>query len=152
MTKNTKKEEALNQKIAELDEDLKRAQADLFNVRRRAEEDKLRISTNAKQAVILELVPVLDNLNRALINAPEDVAETPYFKGVISVAKQIQVVLSDLGVMKIETVGNIFDPNTMEAISVEGEGDSEVVTEELQAGYTVNNSVIRVAMVKVKRQ
>ena len=40
----------------------------------------------------------------------------------------------------------------MEAISVEGEGDSEVVTEELQAGYTVNNSVIRVAMVKVKRQ
>ena len=81
MTKNTKKEEALNQKIAVLDEDLKRAQADLFNVRRRAEEDKLRISTNAKQAVILELVPVLDNLNRALINAPEDVAETPYFKG-----------------------------------------------------------------------
>jgi molecular chaperone GrpE len=107
----------------------------------------------AKQVVITELLPVLDNISRALTHLPEDLADNDWAKGVAQVGKQAEDTLRNLGVERIETVGQPFDPNLHEAISMEdGEGETEIVTEELQSGYRIGDRVIRHAMVKVARQ
>ncbi len=67
--------------------------------------------------------------------------------------KQFEKVLAGLGVEKIKTVGEVFNPHLHEAVSMdEGEGDQEIVSEELQPGYTLGDDVIRHAMVRVKQQ
>ena len=103
--------------------------------------------------IVQQLLPAIDNLERALKHAPKDLADHDYVKGVQGVAKQFDKALSELGIEKIETVGEEFDPRYHEAISLEdGGGKVEVVCEELQPGYKLGDEVIRHAMVRVKRE
>ena len=139
-------------RIAELEEDLKRTHADMFNIRRRADEDRVKIGTYAKTEVILQILPVIDNLDRAITNTPEDLKKSEYVKGLYAVQKQLQTTLSSLGIAKIKTVGEVFNPHTMEAVSVAGNGNQEVVSEEVQAGYIFGNQVIRHATVKIEKK
>jgi len=148
----SKKDDKLTARIAELEEDIRRSQADVFNIRRRADEDKLKIGNFAKQEVITQLLPVIDNLDRAISSTPQDLLNTDYVKGLLAVQKQLQTKLSELGVTRIETVGKEFDPQTMEAVAVEGGGSKEIVSEELQAGYNLAGQNIRHAIVKVIKQ
>jgi molecular chaperone GrpE len=98
-------------------------------------------------------LPALDNLERAVKHTPKDLNDHDYVKGVQGVAKQFNKALEQLGVERIKTVGEKFDPKYHEAVSVEeSEGDTEVVAEELQSGYTLGDEVIRHAMVKVKME
>ncbi|HSX48495.1 MAG TPA: nucleotide exchange factor GrpE, partial [Candidatus Nanoarchaeia archaeon] len=83
---------------------------------------------------------------------PADLADNAWAKGVEQVAKQSQDILKSLGVEKIESVGQPFDHNLHEAVAVDGDGDDEVVAEELQPGYQMGDKVIRHAMVKVSRK
>lgn len=139
-------------KIQELTEDLQRIQADFVNFKRRAEEDKLRATASGKFYVINLILPFVDNIQRALGNIPDDLNDHDYIKGVKSVAKQLDDMFEKLGIEKIVTVGKEFDPELMEAISMEDEGgDKEIVSEELQAGYVMEGLVIRHAMVRVKK-
>lgn len=81
---------------------------------------------------------------------PKELADNDYIKGVQGVVKQFEDTMVKIGVERIKTVGEHFNPELHEAISMEeGEGDTEVVTEELQAGYKVGDEIIRHAMVKV---
>jgi len=140
-------------KTAELTADLQRIQADFVNFKRRAEEDQLRAATSGKQVVVQQLLPVIDNVERALNNVPKDLAENEYVKGIQVVAKQLSSALENIGVTKLKVVGEVFDPELMDAVSMEdGEGDKEVVIEELQPGYVMGAEVIRHAMVKVGRR
>lgn len=148
----TKKSDEVKAKITELEEDLKRAQADIFNIRRRADEDRVKIGTFAKTEVILQILPVIDNLDRAITNTPEDLKKSEYVKGLYAVQKQLQTTLSSLGIAKIKTVGDVFNPHTMEAVSVVGNGNQEVVSEEVQAGYIFGDQVIRHATVKIEKK
>ena len=141
----------LTERILEIEEDLKRAQADAVNIRRRSEQDKITIGTFAKRDVVTKLLPVIDNLDRAIKSTPEDLLKSEYVKGLVSVQKHLISTLSDMGVTKIKTLGEPYNPETMEAVVVEGESDKEVVTEELQAGYDLAEQNIRHAMVKIKR-
>ena len=106
----------------------------------------------AKQDVILQLLPLIDNIDRALAHVPEDLKTNPWAQGVAGVAKQADDTFSNIGVSKIQTVDQPFDHNTMEAIAAEGDGEQEVVSEEMQAGYKLGEKVIRPAMVKVIRK
>lgn len=143
----------LEEKIKELTEALQRERADSINLRRRVEEDRSKLGDIYKAAVVRDLLPALDNLERALKHAPKDLKDHDYVKGVQGVAKQFDKVLDELGVKKIKTVGEEFDPKYHEAVSVEeGDGEIEVVCEELQAGYTLGDEVIRHAFVKVKME
>ncbi len=143
--------EELMQQVSELTDALLRERADSVNVRRRAEEDKARLGTFYKSLVIKELLPVIDNFERALKNTPSDLADSEYLKGVAGTVKQFETILNKLGVERIKTVGEVFDPNLHEAVSMEeGSGSVETVTEELQAGYVLNEEVLRHAMVRVK--
>ena len=138
-------------RIAELEEDLKRTHADMFNIRRRADEDRVKIGTFTKTEVVKELLPVIDNLDRAIAATPADLKKTDYVKGLQSVQKQLQSTLVNLGVERIKTVGEAFNPHTMEAVAAEGDGKTEIVSEELQAGYTLAGQSIRPATVKIKK-
>ena len=144
-----KKDDKLAARVTELEEDLKRAQADVFNIRRRAEEDKLQIGNFAKKEVVAALLPVIDNLDRAIASTPQELIGSDYVKGLLAVQKQLNATLAELGITKVETVGKEFDPQTMEAVAVEGEGPKEIVSEELQAGYNLAGQNIRHAIVKV---
>ncbi len=148
----TKKKTAaeLEQQIADLTDALQRERADAMNVRRRAEEDMARLGSVHKAKVVRELLPVIDNFERALKHVPKELEGNDYIKGVRGVVKQFEDTLARLGVERIKTVGEVFNPNFHEAVSHE-EGDGpEVVSEELQAGYTLDDEVIRPAMVRVK--
>lgn len=143
----------LEQKIAELTEALQRERADAMNVRRRAEEDKLKLAGFYKVMIMRDLLPALDNLERALKHVPKDLEDHDYIKGIQGVVKQFEQSFKDLGIEKIKTVGEVFDPKLHEAIHMEeGEGSVEVICEELQPGYKMGDEVIRHAIVKVKME
>jgi molecular chaperone GrpE len=143
----------LEAQLHELTAALQRERADATNIRRRHEEEIANLRDHIKANVIYELLPVIDNFERALKHVPKELEDNDYIKGVATVVKQFEKTLSDLGVQRIKTVGEPFDPKYHEAVSVEeGEGGEEIVSEELQAGYRLGNDVIRHAMVKVAQR
>lgn len=143
----------LEGRVQELTDALQRERADTVNIRRRHDEQMSSLRTAVKANVVRELLPAIDNLERALKHAPKDIENHDYVKGVQGVVKQFERTLKDLGVEKVKTVGEEFDPKYHEAVSLEvGDGSREVVSEELQAGYVLSDEVIRHAMVKVKTE
>jgi molecular chaperone GrpE len=144
---------ALQQQVAELTEALQRERADATNIRRRHDEQIAGLKDMVKANVVRDLLPVIDNFERALKHVPADLAENDYIKGVQGVVKQFEKTLADLGVERIATVDQPFDPRYHEAVSMEeGDGTEEIVSEELQAGYKLGDEVIRHAMVRVRTQ
>ncbi len=152
MSKKKADLQLLQQQIAELTEALQRERADAMNVRRRYDEQIAGLRSTLKVSVVEELLPVIDNFERALKHVPSELEDNDYIKGVQGVVKQFESTLLGMGVQKIKTVGEVFNPHLHEAVSMEeGEGDQELITEELQSGYVLGDQVIRHAMVRVKR-
>jgi molecular chaperone GrpE len=143
----------LEQKIGELTEALQRERADAENLRRRTEADKARLGDFYKVLILREFLPALDNLERAIKHAPKDLAGHDYVKGVQSVVKQFEQSLAQLGIERIKTVGEKFDPRLHEAVHMDEAGQGvEVISEEVQPGYHLGEEVIRHAQVKVKME
>lgn len=142
---------ALVQQVQDLTEALQRERADATNLRRRHDEQVANLGVVVKAGVVRDLLPIVDNFERALKHVPADLAGNDYIKGVEGIVKQFEKTLSDIGVQRIKTVGEPFDPHFHEAVSMEeGDGDQEIVSEELQSGYILGDEVIRHAMVRVK--
>lgn len=140
----------LEKQIAQLTDALQRERADAANLRRRHDEQISGLRTSVKAHVIKDLLPVIDNFERALKHVPNELEGNDYVNGIQGVVKQFEKTLTDIGVERIKTVGESFDPHLHEAVSAE-EGDGpETVSEELQAGYKLGDDVIRHAMVRVK--
>ena len=147
----------LQKQVSELTGALQRERADAENLRKRHENELRWGAQFHKIQIIRELVPALDNLERALAHVPKDLKGHDYVKGIQSVAKQFEDCFKKLGVERIKTVGEVFDPKLHEAISVEDAGGSspageEIVCEELQPGYKLGDEIIRHALVKVKME
>lgn len=140
-------------KVQELTNALQRERADALNLRRRHDEQISALRDMVKSSVVRELLPAIDNLERSLKHVPKDLAKHDYVKGVVATAKQFDDALQKIGVERIKTVGEVFDPLLHEAISMEeGSGGVEVVCEELQPGYKVGDDIIRHAMVRVRME
>lgn len=140
-------------KILELTEALQRERADSDNIRRRHEEQIGGLKSLVKANVVRELLPVIDNFERALKHVPKELEGNDYVKGVQGVVKQFEKTLEQMGVERIKTVGQVFNPVLHEAVAMEeSDGTIEVVSEELQAGFKVGEDIIRHAMVKVKME
>jgi molecular chaperone GrpE len=159
MSKTDKPEPAIidaetwQQQIDELTAALQRERADVINIRRRHDEQLASLRTTAKASVVRDLLPVIDNFERALKHVPAELVDNEYVKGIQGIVKQFEKTLEQLGVQRIKTVGEPFDPHLHEAVSMEdGEGDKEVVSEELQPGYVLNGEVLRHAMVRVRTE
>ena len=143
--------EELAEENAQLNDSILRERADAMNVRKRAEDERLKMAGYYKASVIKELLPVIDNFERAMKAVPKDLEGNDYVKGIESTVKQFAQTLTKIGVERIKTVGEPFDPELHEAVTMEeGDGAEEIVSEELQSGYTLGDEVVRHAMVRVK--
>lgn len=151
----SKKQEELEQQLAEITADLQRTRADFENYRKRVEQEKTAARENGHAAAILKLLPTIDNIERAIAHAPEDIKDNSWVQSVINLTKQLNKSLDNLNLKRIEaSPGTEFNAELHEAIQFdeEAEGEKEVIAEELQAGYLLNNTPIRHSMVKVTRQ
>lgn len=154
MTKN-KQQEELEQQLGELTQDLQRTRADFENYRKRVEQEKTAARDAGQASAILKLLPVIDNIERAIVHQPEELKENKWAQGVANLVKNLEKSLENLGVVRIDAKkGSLFNPELHEAIQFDetAEGENEVIAEELQAGYLLSGLPIRHAMVKVTRQ
>lgn len=146
-----KPKKSASAQVQELTQALQRERADAVNIRRRHEAEIAGLRTRVKANVIHDLLPAIDNFDRALKHVPADLKDNDYIKGVQGVVKQFEQTLAAMGVERIKTIGQHFDPHLHEAVGMEeGDGKHQIVSEELQAGYQLGDEVIRHAMVKVK--
>jgi len=139
-------------KSLELLADLQRLQAEFINYKRRSEEDHLKAIQTGKEEAILALLPVLDNIERAIAHEPEDIKDHTWVQGVSSIASQLEHQMEAIGLRKIGEIGEVFNPAIHEAVVFEdGDGENEFIDAVIQNGYQFGNTIIRPAMVKVKR-
>ena len=133
-------------KYQELDNKYKRALADYQNLLKRTNEEKQEFAKYANEQLILELLPVYDNLKVSLAHIDEAAQNNGWAEGIKYVVKQFKDALTNLGVAEIKTKGEKFDPLAMEA--VEGKGGK--VKQELKSGYKLNGKIIIPAKVILK--
>jgi len=149
--KKSKKDSELEALKAELDtknDQLLRTAAEFDNFKKRTEREKASIAEFAKAGLIKQLLPILDNIDRAS-SADHDSAD--YIKGIEMIVKQFESIVSNLGIEEVAKAGDQFDPNFHEAVMhIDDESLGEnVITDVLQKGYKIGDTVIRAAMVKV---
>lgn len=149
--KADKKQDALNEKIAELEDKVKRQMAEFDNFRKRTDKEKNAMFETGAKSVIEKILPVVDNFERGLASIPEEEKETPFAEGMEMIYKQLIGELEKMEVKPIPAVGEEFDPNLHNAVmQVESdEYESGVVAQELQKGYTYHDMVVRHSMVGV---
>lgn len=137
--------------LAEVREQVLRIRSDFENFKRRAEGEQLRVASTARIDVVLELLPVVDNFDRAFKDTPEEVQQSAWYGGIAAIKAQFEKILSDLGIERLRTVGQPFDPEVHEAIAHEPseDYDKDVVSEEFEAGYKFGDMIVRHARVKV---
>lgn len=151
----SKKQEELEQHVGELTQDLQRVRADFENYRKRVEQEKEMARASGKVGTIMKLLPVVDNIERAIGHAPEELKANAWANGVTKLVRNLEKSLADMGVTRIDAKpGDRFDPELHEAIQFdeEAEGEHEVIAEELQAGYKLGDDVLRHSMVKVTKK
>jgi molecular chaperone GrpE len=138
---------------AENDEQLRawqRTQADFVNYRRRVEQERAEFVQAAEAALIRDLLPVVDDLERALANLPPELRGLTWVDGVELIERKLQGLLAMHGLQPIEALGKEFDPREHEAVMRDGEpGDVTLVTGEMQKGYRLNDKVLRPTLVRV---
>ncbi|MCX6720950.1 MAG: nucleotide exchange factor GrpE [Candidatus Staskawiczbacteria bacterium] len=117
----------------------KRERADFLNYKKSEMERIGDLAKYANEELILKILPILDNLSLAANHIKDE--------GLTLIKKQLEDFLQKEGIEPIETMGKKFDPNTMEAV----EGDGDIVSEEVQRGYTMHDKLIRVARVKISK-
>jgi molecular chaperone GrpE len=130
-------------------------QADFENYRKRVEREKAEFRAVANEGLILDLLDVYENLERAFEASKKgDAQASQISKGLEMVHGQMKVVLSKYGLKPIEAIGKKFDPRVMEAMMQEASADAEedTVLDEFQRGYTLSSKVIRCSKVKVSKR
>ncbi len=142
-------------KAAEFADKILRLQADFENTRKRMEREKQDFVKFANEGIILELLNVLDDLERT-VSLAEAQKQDPdaFLKGVEMILAHLYEMLKEYGVKSIEAEGKIFDPHSHEALMQIANKDlpEHTIVEELQKGYKLNDRVIRTAKVKVSKK
>lgn len=138
-------------KIAQLEAQTKRIAADFDNYRKHAEAEKREMYKLAQASTLLELTPVLDNFRRATDHLPSELEGNNWVTGVLYVEKQLEQIFEQLGVTKIKTVGELFNPQLHEAVETEHSDTipADHITQEIESGYMLGNKVLKPAKVKV---
>jgi molecular chaperone GrpE len=134
-----------------LREQMARLQADFTNFKKRMEKDRLRMVQDAHGDLAVQLLPVIDNFDRAAEHVPEAIKQDQWYAGIEGIRKQFADILAELGIERIEAVGRPFDPELHEALGHEPseEHDKDVVSKEFEAGYKMGEKIVRPAKVQV---
>lgn len=143
--------EELREQADEHYQRLLRTQADFDNFRRRARQEKEEFAKYASAKLLEQLLPVVDNFERALAASKDNNDFEALAKGIEMISRQLEQMLEQEGLTKMETVGKPFNPELHQAImQVDSEQHEEgIVVEEVQKGYLLKDKVLRPAMVKV---
>jgi len=145
--------QALAKERDQLKDQLLRSLADLKNVRRRHEEDRRAMSLYATEDLVRDLLPVMDNFERTLAALESGASPEAIAEGVQMVERQLRAALGQRHLVRIESVGKMFDPALHEALAHE-EGSEHApgtITAEIEAGYRMGERVIRPARVRVAK-
>jgi molecular chaperone GrpE len=144
---------ALERERDALQDRLLRLSAEFDNYRKRIDRERQETSGRAAASVLEEILPILDNLERALAAEPGGDGSESYRKGVDLIHRQLLDLLARRGVVPIDAIGTDFDPHLHQAVAHEnspGHRDGEVI-EELRRGYLIGDRLLRPAMVKVAK-
>ena len=146
--KKKEKKDKKDEQIEELTDRLKRQMAEFDNFRKRTEKEKSSMYIIGARDIVEKMLPIVDNFERGLAQAPED---DSFAEGMKMIYRQMMTAFDEMGVKPIEAVGKEFDPNLHNAVMhVEDESVGEnIVVEEFQKGYTYKDFVVRHSMVKV---
>jgi len=125
-----------------------RTQADFINYKRRNEQEKEEIGKFANAMLLLNLLPILDDLERAFTSIPPHLAKLSWVDGIRLIERKLWASLEAQGLSQIKALGEPFDPKLHEA-AMHANGKEGIVIEELQKGYKLHDRVIRPAMVVV---
>ncbi len=130
---------------------LKQERADFRNYKVRVARDRELETGKARAELVARLTPLLDELDRALANVPEEIASHPWVRGVVLARREIGAALRDIGVTPFGAPGDVFDPQVHEALFYDArpEAKEPQVTEVIQPGYTVDGRLVRPARVAV---
>ncbi len=148
-SKNQAEIEKLKAELESKNDLLLRTAAEFDNFKKRTDRERASIAEFAKSNVIKELLPILDNIDRAAVL--EDKTSAEYIKGIELIVKQFETLGEKLGIVEVAKVGDKFDPNCHEAVMhIEDETlEENVIAEVLQKGFKIGDTIIRPAMVKV---
>ena len=130
---------------ADFEDRWKRAAAEFQNYRRRTESERSELLRGANGSLLKEILPVLDDLERALANVPPEQAESKWVEGAQLVERKFRAIMERQGLVPIDALGQPFDPAFHEAIG----GSGTHVAQEFQRGYTLHGRTLRPAMVIV---
>lgn len=141
--------------------DLKRAQADFENYKKRQQESQKELGGYLIEKLVLDVIPVLDNFRAATMHVPDEQKESPWVVGIQYIEKQLEDVIKANGVEVIEVKeGDAFDPTIHEAVSFESteenkenesiEGEAQKIVKVLQKGFRLGGKVVRPVKVVVK--
>lgn len=127
-----------------------RAVADYKNFKRRAELERAELIRSASVGLVVKLLPIIDDFDRAAASVPPEIEPHAWWAGTKLIAQKLRTILESEGVTPIEALGQDFDPTLHDAVMYEeAEGQDGKVIAEFQKGYRVHDRVLRPAMVKV---
>ncbi len=149
--KEQEETESLKKKAEEATEKFVRLQAEFQNYKKRTEKEKANLYKFANEKLMVDLLPLMDNMERAIISSEGSTEKV--VDGIKMIKKSLDDFFEKNGVKYIESVGKPFDPEFHHAVMTEesDEVESEHIIEELQKGYMLNEKVIRYSMVKVSK-
>ncbi|MDR2524032.1 MAG: nucleotide exchange factor GrpE [Candidatus Nomurabacteria bacterium] len=140
---------------AELTTDLQRVRADFENFRKNVDARLAAARQTGYADAVLSLLPVVDNIERAVSHLPAELADNEWARGVANLGKQLETTLGELGIQRINAQpGTPFNPTFHDAVQFDDStsGETETIESELQPGYLLNDQPIRHAMVRVTRK
>lgn len=139
------------QKAEEYLDLLRRTQADFVNYRRRMNQEQAEVRLNAQIGLLNQLLPILDDFERAVAATPADLAKNPWVQGLLLIARRLTALLDQLGVQQMGAPGEQFDPRLHEAITMESSADAPegTIVRVVRAGYALGDRIIRPAQVIV---
>lgn len=154
IVEETQQDTELEKALAQVEEykvALQRERADFVNYKKRVEREKSELSGNVTAKTLLNVLPIIDDFDRAMQATPEDVKNNGWATGFSLIHKKFQDLLQNLGVEQINPLGQPFDPNFHDAIGSDDsdEYESGAVIEVLQKGYAMEGKCIRPAIVRV---
>lgn len=151
--KETDELSIIKNQLEESEEKYKRLLAEFDNFRKRTEKEKQMMADFGASLILTQVLGIVDNLERAVNNIPEDLKDNAYVDGIKKIYDQLMKTLEDLKVTPIKAKGEKFDQNLHNAVMMDEESDCEegTITEELQKGFMYKDQVLRHSMVKVKK-
>ena len=147
-----KSAESYEQELGELTATLQRVQADFENFKKRVAAEREELMNSAKLSVLTDLLPALDNFDRAATHLPKELENNSWAQGMSYVGTQLEQILTDMGVKKFDMTGEVFDESRAEALEhIESDKPEGTVVEQITPGYEIADRVVRPAIVKVSK-